>query len=45
MSGNGDEIPTRDWIWGIAVVAALIAVAILIVVVAINAHCNCLTPA
>lgn len=45
MAGTGDEIPTRDWIKGIAVVVLLIVLAILIVVAVINAQCNCLTPA
>lgn len=45
MPGDEDGIPTRDWIMGIALVAALVGVAILIVVLVVNAHCNCLTPA
>ena len=45
MTGSGDEIPTRDWIRGIAIVVVLVGLAILIVAAVINAQCNCLTPA
>ena len=45
MTESGDEVPTRDWMRGVAIVVVLVGLAILFVAAAVNAQCNCLTPA